>query len=58
MMKPQCLPRGGEIASLVVIIQKPNKMQSTRLSVMNVTDCSEVKVTESDTSASQRDRSL
>ena len=53
MMKPQCLGRGDKIltrrdlrASLVMIIQKPNKMQSTRLSVMSVTDCSEEKVIE------------
>ena len=65
MMKPQCLGRGGEIstrrdsrASLVMMIQQPNKMQSTRLNVTSVTDRSEGKVTESDTSASQRDRSL
>ena len=63
MMKPQCLGRGGEIptrrdsrASLAVIIQQPNKMQSR--SVMSVTDWSEGKVIESDTSASQRDRRL
>ena len=65
MMKPQCLGQGGEIstrrdsrASLVMKIQQPNKMQSARLSVMSVTDCSEGKVIESDTSVSQRDRSL
>ena len=46
MMKPQCLGRDGEIALLVVIIQKPNEKLSTRVSVMNVTDCSEVKVTQ------------
>ena len=65
MMKPQCLGRGGKVptrkdsrVSLLMIIQKPKKMRSIRLSVMSVTDPSEGKVTESDTSASQRDRSL
>ena len=42
--------------SLLMIIQKPKNMQSTRLSVMSLTDPSEGKVT--GTSASQRDRSL
>ena len=65
MNKPQCLGRGGEVptrrdsrGALLMIIQKPRKMWSTRLSVMSVTVLSEGKVAESITIASQRDRSL